>query len=197
MTNQESPIKVVDMSTKIDNMEFTVRTRNCLLSENITILKDLLSKTPRDLLKIPNFGKKSLREVCEVLGNLGYPTPYMDETFDSYIPEANPPIEPPEEKKPTISVLPQTIQCELDEKSIIQIKKAIEHNVGTILKQVLEINRQQDFEVKKQDLMLKYHEEALRQYLKDEAAWAFNHHTMRLKKLREAFISVLESMDRI
>ena len=55
----------------IDDLDLTVRTRNCLLAENICTINDLCNETGRNLLKIPNFGKKCLREVREALATLG------------------------------------------------------------------------------------------------------------------------------
>lgn len=51
---------------KID-IWFTNRTFNCLKSENISTIRDLVSKTHNDLLKIPNLGRKSLKEIVDEL----------------------------------------------------------------------------------------------------------------------------------
>ena len=56
-----------DLTTKVVDLEFTVRTDNCLRVENIITLEDLVKCTYHDLLKIPNFGRKSLKEVRETL----------------------------------------------------------------------------------------------------------------------------------
>jgi len=53
------------------DLEFTIRTHNCLLSENIEMLGQLLKYTEIELLKIPNLGKKSLREIKNVLTSHG------------------------------------------------------------------------------------------------------------------------------
>jgi DNA-directed RNA polymerase subunit alpha len=47
------------------------RTKRCLRSAEIETMDQLLAKTPLELLKIKNFGKKSLREVREELAGLG------------------------------------------------------------------------------------------------------------------------------
>jgi DNA-directed RNA polymerase subunit alpha len=60
-----------DLTTKIQDLGFTVRTFNCLHSENIKALEDLVKCTYNDLLKIPNFGRKSLKEVRETLKDRG------------------------------------------------------------------------------------------------------------------------------
>ena len=48
-----------------------MRAKNCLDSENITILRDLVSMTEAELLKVRNFGKTSLKEVKSKLQALG------------------------------------------------------------------------------------------------------------------------------
>ena len=56
---------------KIDEMELSVRSYNCLYSENILYIADLVEKTELDMLKLPNFGRKSLTELKENLKALG------------------------------------------------------------------------------------------------------------------------------
>jgi DNA-directed RNA polymerase alpha subunit len=56
-----------DLTTKVFDLGFTVRTHNCLVSDNVVTLKDLTNKTYGQLLSIPNFGRKSLKEVRETL----------------------------------------------------------------------------------------------------------------------------------
>jgi len=53
---------------KIDDLELSVRSQNCLKNENITYIGDLVTKTESKMLQTPNFGKKSLNELKEVLG---------------------------------------------------------------------------------------------------------------------------------
>ncbi|BBA85241.1 DNA-directed RNA polymerase subunit alpha [endosymbiont of Sipalinus gigas] len=52
---------------KIDDLKLTVRSLNCLKSKNINLLGDLIQKNENELLKIPNFGKKSLSEINNIL----------------------------------------------------------------------------------------------------------------------------------
>lgn len=56
----------------VDSLDFSSRTRNCLKKAGILTLRDLLSKTEDELLKIRNFGTKSLVEIREKLAELGY-----------------------------------------------------------------------------------------------------------------------------
>lgn len=55
----------------IKDVEFSVRSRNCLEQENIKTLGELASRRASELLAIKNFGRKSLTEVREKLGEYG------------------------------------------------------------------------------------------------------------------------------
>ena len=56
---------------KVDELELSVRSQNCLKNDNIVYIGDLVMKTEGEMLKTPNFGRKSLNEIKEVLANLG------------------------------------------------------------------------------------------------------------------------------
>ena len=56
---------------KVDELELSVRSANCLKNENIIYIGDLVQKTENELLRTPNFGRKSLNEIIEVLKNMG------------------------------------------------------------------------------------------------------------------------------
>lgn len=51
----------------VEDLELTVRAANCLKSENINTIADLVQRNESDLLKMPNLGKKSLTEIKNVL----------------------------------------------------------------------------------------------------------------------------------
>ena len=51
----------------VDDLELTVRSANCLKAESIIYIGDLVQKTEVELLKTPNLGKKSLKEIKDVL----------------------------------------------------------------------------------------------------------------------------------
>jgi DNA-directed RNA polymerase subunit alpha len=53
----------------VEDLELTVRSANCLKSENIQYIGDLVQRTETDLLKTPNLGKKSLNEIKSVLSS--------------------------------------------------------------------------------------------------------------------------------
>jgi DNA-directed RNA polymerase subunit alpha len=56
---------------KVDELELSVRSQNCLKNDNIVYIGDLVRKTEGEMLKTPNFGRKSLNEIKEVLTNMG------------------------------------------------------------------------------------------------------------------------------
>lgn len=56
---------------RVEELELSVRSANCLKNENILYIGDLVQKTESDMLKTPNFGRKSLNEIKEVLTNMG------------------------------------------------------------------------------------------------------------------------------
>jgi len=56
---------------KVDELELSVRSANCLKNDNIIYIGDLVQKTEGEMLRTPNFGRKSLNEIKEVLGNMG------------------------------------------------------------------------------------------------------------------------------
>ncbi len=55
----------------VDDLELTVRSANCLKTENIHFIGDLMQRTEVELLKTPNLGKKSLTEIKDVLASRG------------------------------------------------------------------------------------------------------------------------------
>ncbi|MDR2778499.1 MAG: DNA-directed RNA polymerase subunit alpha [Rickettsiales bacterium] len=59
------------LNKRIDEMELSVRSYNCLLSEGIMYLGDLVRKNESEMLRLPNFGRKSLSELKENLRALG------------------------------------------------------------------------------------------------------------------------------
>jgi DNA-directed RNA polymerase subunit alpha len=73
---------------KVDGLELSVRSANCLKNENIFYIGDLVQKSESDMLKTPNFGRKSLNEIKEILTQMelsfgmfleGWPPDNIDE----------------------------------------------------------------------------------------------------------------------
>ncbi len=56
---------------RIEELDFSVRTYNCLKKANILTIAELVQYTESDLMQIRNFGRKSLTEVREKLSQLG------------------------------------------------------------------------------------------------------------------------------
>jgi DNA-directed RNA polymerase subunit alpha len=56
---------------KVDELELSVRSANCLKNDNIIYIGDLVQKTESEMLRTPNFGRKSLNEIKEVLSQMG------------------------------------------------------------------------------------------------------------------------------
>ena len=56
---------------KVDELELSVRSANCLKNDNIVYIGDLIQKSEAEMLRTPNFGRKSLNEIKEVLASMG------------------------------------------------------------------------------------------------------------------------------
>nr|WP_275437605.1 DNA-directed RNA polymerase subunit alpha [Roseomonas mucosa] len=56
---------------KVDELELSVRSANCLKNDNIVYIGDLVQKSEQEMLRTPNFGRKSLNEIKEVLASMG------------------------------------------------------------------------------------------------------------------------------
>ncbi len=56
---------------KVDELELSVRSANCLKNDNIVYIGDLVQKSEGEMLRTPNFGRKSLNEIKEVLSHMG------------------------------------------------------------------------------------------------------------------------------
>jgi hypothetical protein len=65
-------VDVFTEDTRVENLNLSVRTCNCLRNANIQTVKDLISKTEKELLKSKNFGKKSVNEIKDLLDYYGF-----------------------------------------------------------------------------------------------------------------------------
>ena len=59
------------LDVRVDELELSVRTINCLKHEGVRTVRDLITKSGAELLRAPNFGRKSLNEVKEILSVFG------------------------------------------------------------------------------------------------------------------------------
>ena len=74
----EAPVKEVstepefnkNLLRKVDELELSVRSMNCLKNDNIIYIGDLVQKSEGEMLRTPNFGRKSLNEIKEVLNGM-------------------------------------------------------------------------------------------------------------------------------
>jgi DNA-directed RNA polymerase subunit alpha len=55
----------------VDELELSVRAANCLQAANIKYIGDLVQKTEAEMLKTKNFGRKSLKEIKDILNSMG------------------------------------------------------------------------------------------------------------------------------
>jgi DNA-directed RNA polymerase subunit alpha len=58
------------LNSPIEELDLSVRAKNCLDAENIATVRDLVSRTEADLLRMRNFGKTSLKEIKKKLQDL-------------------------------------------------------------------------------------------------------------------------------
>jgi hypothetical protein len=65
-----SPFNLVFL-TKVDQLDLSVRSSSCLRNDNIVYIGDLVQKSMAEMLRTPNFGRKSLNEINEVLAQMG------------------------------------------------------------------------------------------------------------------------------
>jgi DNA-directed RNA polymerase subunit alpha len=76
----DTPVEISDsdreawtekLNKSVDEMELSVRSYNCLKNANIRTIGELVQKTESEMLKTKNFGRKSLNEIKEILGEMG------------------------------------------------------------------------------------------------------------------------------
>ena len=67
---QSEPEFNKNLLRRVDELELSVRSMNCLKNDNIIYIGDLIQKTEGEMLRTPNFGRKSLNEIKEVLSGM-------------------------------------------------------------------------------------------------------------------------------
>jgi DNA-directed RNA polymerase subunit alpha len=68
--SEEEPLNE-NLFRSVDELELSVRSANCLQNANIQLIGELVQRTEQDMLKTKNFGRKSLKEIKEILQNMG------------------------------------------------------------------------------------------------------------------------------
>ena len=71
MVEKEDDEKEKVLEMNIDELELSVRSYNCLKRAGINTVGDLINRTPEDMMKVRNLGRKSLEEVLQKLTELG------------------------------------------------------------------------------------------------------------------------------
>ena len=71
MVQKEDNQKERVLEMNIDELELSVRSYNCLKRANINTVEELINRTPEDMMKVRNLGRKSLEEVIAKLKELG------------------------------------------------------------------------------------------------------------------------------
>ena len=67
---QDEPLNE-NLFRSVDELELSVRSANCLQNANITLIGELVQRSEQDMLKTKNFGRKSLKEIKEILSTMG------------------------------------------------------------------------------------------------------------------------------
>jgi DNA-directed RNA polymerase subunit alpha len=68
--HEEEPLNE-NLFRSVEELELSVRSANCLQNANIHLIGELVQKTEAEMLKTKNFGRKSLKEIKEILSDMG------------------------------------------------------------------------------------------------------------------------------
>ena len=71
VVNEESERMKELLERSVEELELSVRSSNCLKAANIKTLGELITKSESDMLKYRNFGRKSLKEIADILDGMG------------------------------------------------------------------------------------------------------------------------------
>ena len=69
-TSEEEPLNE-NLFRSVEELELSVRSANCLQNASIHLIGELVQKTEAEMLKTKNFGRKSLKEIKEILADMG------------------------------------------------------------------------------------------------------------------------------
>ena len=79
MDTQEDTGKEKALEMTIEELDLSVRAFNCLKRAGVNTVSDLVTKTPDEMMKVRNLGKKSLEEVLAKIDSLGFSLSQNDE----------------------------------------------------------------------------------------------------------------------
>ena len=71
VAERKSPQLNENLFRSVDDLELSVRSANCLKNANIRYIGELVARSEAEMLKTKNFGRKSLNEIKEILGEMG------------------------------------------------------------------------------------------------------------------------------
>jgi hypothetical protein len=111
---KSADVPLISLDTPIRQCDLPVRAINALVTDNILVLRDLISRTAFDLLRTPNFGRKTLLEVETFLALHGFSLNQVPENLESdhRSPPDNPEHDPSEEKDDQETLLLDLAQLE-------------------------------------------------------------------------------------
>ena len=69
--DKDRSVLLENLNRSVDELELSVRAANCLKNVELKTIRDLVLKSESEMLKTKNFGRKSLNEIKEVLGQMG------------------------------------------------------------------------------------------------------------------------------
>lgn len=95
ITIEETPAVNENLNRRVEELELSVRSANCLQNANIKYIGELVQKTESEMLKTKNFGRKSLNEIKEILHEMGLGLGMKIESWT--LPSADEPPPPAEE----------------------------------------------------------------------------------------------------
>lgn len=87
-TEEKTPEFNPNLYRSVDELELSVRSANCLQNANIKYIYELVQRTEGEMLKTKNFGRKSLNEIKDILGEMGLS---LGMKLDGFVAPANPP----------------------------------------------------------------------------------------------------------
>lgn len=88
MKEDKAPQFNPNLYRSVEELELSVRSANCLQNANIKYIYELVQKTEAEMLKTKNFGRKSLNEIKDILGEMGLS---LGMKLDGFTPPSNPP----------------------------------------------------------------------------------------------------------
>jgi DNA-directed RNA polymerase subunit alpha len=87
---EEKPSFNENLNRRVEELELSVRSSNCLQNAKISFIGELCQKTESEMLKTKNFGRKSLNEIKEILGEMGLGLGMKLDSWDFPVEEAAP-----------------------------------------------------------------------------------------------------------